>query len=198
MYKIVEKRASASATSIEIDLGNDEYTFRDLMSNRDALLEHVNIQLGKGHRGTGMPVLGKDETVPAIDDLYECHPGRYVRKSSTAPHLEFVYLRGASVNATVKYMMNAGWYPYHCKAKDMPTNEEWDNFAWFLHLFHCVYCFFEGIARTNDLARLVLIYLCYGEYSWQTTKKKHVPGSLQKVLQKMCITIEDPREHPQR
>ena len=144
------------------------------MCNKEALLQHVNIQLAKGVKQTGMPVIGPHERVPAIDDVYECHPERSVRKAATAPHVEFMYLRGASVNATVKYMMDKGWYPYHCKAKDMPGNEEWDNFAWFLNLFHCVYCFFEGIARTNDLARLVLLYVCYGEYNWQTTRKKQM------------------------
>ena len=40
-----------------------------------------------------------------------------------------------------------------------------------LWTLHAVYCHLEGLARTHDVARLVLLYFFYGTYQWATKDK---------------------------
>lgn len=51
----------------------------------------------------------------------------------------------------------------------MPGGKKaWSNFPNVLYTAHAVYCALEGLSRTSDKAREVLLFFFYGLYCWET------------------------------
>lgn len=86
------------------------------------------------------------------------------------PHLTF--LRRVHVQKAINEMRNLGVYPFKTSEDSMPNGRpSVDNFAQFKVVFHIWYCYFEGLSRSSDLAREVLVYLFHGKCAVRQTKR---------------------------
>ena len=105
-------------------------------------------------------------------------------------HSNFKFMRAGGVNYSLGRMRNKGVIPYKMNPKYMPEawggsdgKKIWSNYSKNLRMFHAHYCYAQGITRTQDLARTLLIYLFYGKAKYL---KKYVPCIA--VLHKRLVT----------
>ena len=128
------------------------------------LVKHL-IKHGGDH---GFPLLQVGEEIPH-NGTYTAHksPGR--AKGSKKAHKLMPFLNVSSVNKATADLKDLGYYPVRCK---MPGGGEWHNFAQVLYTFWILYCNYEGIVRTQDLARIVLTYCFFAKLPGPTGTKK--------------------------
>ena len=162
---------------------NDDYTFRDCVENPAIMHHFVAKQIRCGDPETGYPVKAKDEKVPNyVEAIYECSKSRVFERHATKPHPELQFLRKASVTAAVDALKDKCMYPIGCKACDTPDNEPWNNYAQCLYNFYAEYCFREGLSRTSDLSRAVLLFIFYGHFEWNYKRKRASFSRVKSVL----------------
>ena len=143
----------------------DRYSYGDCVKYAQIMKHHVARMIKEGINGEGefhqgYPRKGYNERVPAGDDaIYELFPGRNSRPRATKTHGSLPYLRQHAFNAAITRMKNACIYPVKMKGKTL-----WNNFPRYIYTFHVHYCDLEGLTRTHELSRKVLLYLFYGKY----------------------------------
>jgi hypothetical protein len=121
---------------------------------------------------TGAPVVGDHEPIPQ-GGIYKLRKSRRHSRRSTHPNQAFPYLRDASVNGAITGMRNSNHFPIHIPARHMPDGEPaFSNFTDILIEFWAWYCALEGIPRTNNFARQILLYVFYATYLHKITEKK--------------------------
>ena len=162
------KRVTATYVADLIKSG--DYDFRDMVEEERVLDHAVRELIGQGD-DQGYPKMLPNDKVPTEVELYTLREQRVFRRFSTKPHPELPFLRQASVTGSINAMKNRGVYVVHVKGADMPNGEGWDNYAQGIYTFWIEYCYREGLSRTSDLARRVLLYLFYGKFTWHTKKK---------------------------
>ena len=139
------------------------------------------------------------QETPSPYDRYNCAEAeklqrmRPISPKKTKSHPQVPYLRSAPLRGVIEYLQDNMIYPCAVKAKDMPTKAEWNNFPSVLYKAHAVYCALEGLSRSSDKAREVLLYFFYGQYGWET--KKYVKGADGK-RQPSETGNPNPRPHP--
>ena len=106
---------------------HDKWTFADCLEYPEIMKHYVQSTIKRGDE-RGYPIIKGSVKVPTLDDYYNCFEQRSFRRSATAWHKELIFLRGAPLGAAVKWIKDNGYYPVKCRAKDMPTNLDWDNF----------------------------------------------------------------------
>ena len=95
-----------------------------------------------------------------------------VDSNSYIRHPQMPFLRRVIVGKTICVLRNMGVIPFRSDPSSMPSGmEQVDNFTQFKLMFHFVYCFIEGLARTSDLARENLIYLFNGACEQRQSKR---------------------------
>ena len=126
----------------------------------------------EGEPGTGFPITRKGDVIPGPDDSYnpDDSPERCHKPACTSNHRTLTFLRLQSLLTAVLALKNRGMSPVRVRAKDSPTKKDWDNVATTLHCLHHHYCAAEGLARTSDHARKILLYMFFGQY-WKKDKK---------------------------
>ena len=149
-----------------------DYGFGDCAEYPEVMDHHITVMTKSGDVKTGYPILKSGDTVPTIDDHYECTDRKKHKSYIDGEHKDIPLFRAVSVNKTLQHMVNGGWYPVSCTPDSMPTGERWDNFATCLYRFHALYCWCEGLSITSKEARDVLLYVFYGTYMWRTKRKK--------------------------
>ena len=113
-----------------IDSG--QYTFGDMVTHEEIMQHFVRDRIRQAHASgqeNGYPVRLEKEVIPTEEDIYECHEHRLYRKNATRPHREIPFMRGASADGAILELKNRCKYLVRVRAADMPTNQEWDNFA---------------------------------------------------------------------
>ena len=87
-------------------------------------------------------------------------------------HQQMPFLRRVNVSKTILKLRNLGVLPFRTDPDSMPEGmQQVDNFTQFIILFYVIYCKFEGLARSSDLARKNLIYLLNGECETRQSKR---------------------------
>ena len=149
------------------------YSFGDCVKYPAIMKHHVARSIKEGINGEGefhqgYPKRKYDDYVPEGDAaIYELYPARNSRPRATKTHGSLSFLRQHSFNAAITKMKNACLYPVKLKGGTM-----WNNFPQCMYTLHVYYCELEGLARTQQLARKVLLYIFYGTY---TEKGKAFP-----------------------
>ena len=177
-----------------IDRG--DYTFRDCVEHKAIMHHFVRGRMKNGIKDVaqrGYPIKDVEDVVPTRDDIYEYHAGMSYKKGITRPHRDVPFLRGASADAAILALKNECKYLVRVRARDMPSGQDWDNFAEVGALkssahvlvralrrqIHCLlykfmqvlwtffvyYCHYEGLQMTHDMTRRVLMYVFYGHYT---------------------------------
>ena len=175
MFQSSAVQAAATA-SVKTPLNCDDCSFAQIVENDGLMLQYVKVMIKRGN-SRGFPEVYKNELVPTKDDIYECRPDHAFsyRKDATKPHKEFLFVRAASLLGAINYCLNHNLYLVHCKPGDMPTGDHWDNYAQVMYPLHAVYCKLQGLPRTHDMVRLLLLYFFYGTYQWSTKDKDGNP-----------------------
>ena len=114
---------------------------------------------GEGKLHQGYPKMKDGEELPA-EMVYELNLMRNSRPRAIKAHGSLPFLRQHVANAAIIRMKNACLYPIKIKGA---TN--WNNFPQYGYTFHVHYCDLEGLDMSNDLARLILLYIFYGTYN---------------------------------
>lgn len=137
------------------------------------------IKLGGDH---GFPKVGDDEGPPVDQAYQQPRTGRRRVKGSLKPHKHLPYLCVSSVNAAVTELKNLGLYPVRVLAANMPSGKDWNNFAEVLYTFWILYCHNEGLVRTSDMARQVMIYIFYAHFKGPTGKQWPVIRAIHRMV----------------
>ena len=179
------------------------YTFRDCVEHKAIMHHFVRGRMKNGIKDVaqrGYPIKDVEDVVPTRDDIYEYHAGMSYKKGITRPHRDVPFLRGASADAAILALKNECKYLVRVRARDMPSGQDWDNFAEVGALkssahvlvralrrrIHCLlykfmqvlwtffvyYCHYEGLQMTHDMTRRVLMYVFYGHYTAVTKDSK--------------------------
>lgn len=134
---------------------------------------HVKQMIAKGVKSAdpeckinGYPILGPDDAVPTTSSIYALNPLRNSNPNAIASDVKMPFLRKHPTIEGVERMKDDCIYPVRIKEL------QWDNFLQYNYRFHAHYCDLEGIARSDDMAWIVLIYIFYGKYF---DKKKDWP-----------------------
>ena len=136
----------------------EEISFADAVTYpklRDRLVRHL-IHVGGLH---GFPEVKEGEEVPQ-GEPYKASK-RSTRGNSTKAHKHLNYLNLTSVNKAILALKNLNKYPVRILAANMPNGKDWNNFGDVLYTFWIFYCKEEGIVRTQDHARRVLLYIFF-------------------------------------
>ena len=114
-------------------------------------------------------LLTAKEMVPT--DVYEITTKPRARRRATAAEEHFLYLRAASVQIALEELKNRNLYPVQVGKHVVHNGEQvrmempWNNFPDVLYTFYVYYCYSQGLTRSMDLARQVLLYVFYGSYT---------------------------------
>lgn len=130
------------------------------------LVRHL-IKIGGDH---GFPLLQPGEHVPHLG-VYHAHDGEGRTKGCKKAHKQLPFLNVSSVTKAITDLKDLGYYPVRCMKDHMPSGQEWNNFGEVLYVFWIFYCKYEGITRTQDLARIVLIYIFFALLTGPRGKK---------------------------
>ena len=122
---------------------------------------HIAAEIKKGDE-RGYPRLKAGEVVP--NRPYTLTPDRGINPRSTKRHSDLVFCRAFPCNRAFRRMKNKCLHPVLVKALCSPTGAEWNNFVQCRHEWAVHYCDLEGISRTNNLAREIVLYVFYGKY----------------------------------
>jgi hypothetical protein len=142
-------------------IATDGYTFADCVKYRKVMKAHIAAEIKAGD-DRGYPILKTGESVP--NRLYSLDSERSANPRSTKRHTDLPFLRAFPCNRAFRRMKNGCLYPILVKAASSPTGEDWSNFVQCRIEFRAHYCDLEGISRTNNLAREILLYMFYGTY----------------------------------
>ena len=138
------------------------------------LMKRVVKHLMKHGGDHGFPLLQVGEEVPH-EGSYKAHDHPSRAKGSKKTHKLLTFLNVSSVNKAVADLKDLGLYPVRCKY--MPDGSDWNNFAQVLYSFWILYCYYEGITRTQELARQVLVYLFYAHLPGPAARPVALPKS---------------------
>ena len=132
------------------------------------------------------PIRKEGEEVPGTYDKYDCEEASKLSRlaplqpGKTKAHTEVQFLRDAPLTATLHYLKAHMLSPIKCKAADMPNGSAFDNFPQVLYTAHAVYCAQEGLPRSSDKARQLLLYFFFGQFPWET--KVYKKGKAQETV----------------
>ena len=153
-------------------IATGDFSISDCVRYPAVCTHYVKMLIRNGNETNGYPVLREGEEVPEPSRVYELLQSRRCVRSSKSPHPDLRFLRKASVAAATLACQNLDKAPIACRAVEMPNKAPWDNFADCLYHFWIHYCYGEGLDRTHDLAREVMLFVFYGKFRWTYVKKK--------------------------
>ena len=140
-------------------------TFKDMMEFDVLLLKYI--------KTTDKPKLYHGETTPtgiypARGETGYLSPSKVLpsTRRSMAYHPNFQYLRAGAVIWAIKKLRSLGLTPIRIKPETLPQHimdQGYDNYVKVINTFHACYCHAQGLSRTSDMARLVLLYLHFGK-----------------------------------
>ena len=165
---------------------------------------HVKRMIDKGitaAEDSGYPKIEHSDKVPE-SEVYTLYQMRNSNPRATSTHSKLPFLRQHCVNVAVERMKNRCIYPVNIKEL------KWNNFLQYFYEFHVHYCELEGLTRSHELSRQVLLYLCYGSYKdkgklfpiirclhYKTIQGRHRFGKY--VLQHFHEFIKEVDKHPE-
>ena len=131
VFEVPKRKTKGTSSWVRAVIRREDYTFRDCVEHSEIMRHYVLQRMKQGQTGMhkGFPVKLKDEVVPTTDDIYEYHPGMSYRKGTTRPHRDLPFLRGASADGAILALKNNCKYLIRVKGVDMPSGDDWDNFA---------------------------------------------------------------------
>ena len=116
--------------------------------------------------------VGEHEKIPEAR-VYVTSKSRKYNRRSTHQNKAFPFLRDAPVQGAVTGLRNGNFYPQLIPKKNMPEDDPaYSNFREIAIRFWAWYCALEGISITNDFARVLLLYFCFGHYQHKITENK--------------------------
>ena len=116
-----------------------------------------------------------EEIIPT--GLYKVSKGRVGRPRNKLADKHFGFLRDGAVKEAVEKMRNKNQQPVVIHAARMPVgmmSHDWNNKADCVWNFTAHYLAEEGVVRSSDLARAVVLYNFHGTYQYKRKIKKKV------------------------
>jgi hypothetical protein len=99
--------------------------------------------------------------------------------SSFVQHTHLTFLRRVTLQKAVTELRNLGLFPFQTTAESMEAGKApVNNFAQVKVVFYIWYCYFEGLPRSSDLAREVLVYLFHGACAVRQTQRGEKRSSI--------------------
>ena len=141
----------------------DEASFDELAQFPEVFKAFLKLEMRRGTRdGKPRPRPGEDMT---FKEMYKLET-KDQRKNMMSPrtgtaHNHMAFLRGVGHNFAINGCRNAGFWPTIVLAKNCPTGQRYDNTPRTLYRYWIDYCRAEGLTRSHQLARKVLMYLFY-------------------------------------
>lgn len=111
------------------------------------------------------------EIVPGLGSTYNPSVTRVHRKRAEAADETLPFLRAGACQSATLELKNLNLYV--TIVTDMPGEKKsWNNFPTVLYTFYVYYCVAEGLVKTSELARAVLLYLFHGKCQYVDRKKR--------------------------
>ena len=112
-----------------------------------------------------------------------------LQSASFMRHPHFSFLRRVNVQRAIAALRNLGLAPFQTLRSSMPNNgNSINNFAQVKLVFWVFYCFYEGLARSSDWARAILVYLFHGRCAKRQTKRGEKRSTIIFELRKQYMT----------
>ena len=84
--------------------------------------------------------------------------------ASFSQHPTLNFLRRVNVQKAVNELRNLGLFPFKTLPSSMPDGISVDNFAQVKLIFHCYYCYFEGVTIMYETHVLKIVYTRFQYY----------------------------------
>ena len=96
------------------------------------------------------------------------------------------FVRKVSHMRAIQGLKNAGLTPLKMDPATRPDMTVWNNFAHVNIVYHVHYCAAEGLSRTDEMARLVLIYLFNGHAPAESTQRGIKRAPVIRIIHHAC------------
>jgi len=151
---------------------SNNYTYSDITTYPD-IWDHYLAEMMKVGDHRGYPIVKSSDTVPTRHDQYDAEMAMpHYKAGANKSHTEVPLFRYAALADALRYLRNEGESPIQVRAKDMPTGQTWNNYPPTLYKLHAKYCANQGLSRTSDMARQLLLYMFHGFFLWTTKNSK--------------------------
>lgn len=145
---------------------SEEATFMELSQYEAVFKAFLKTEKRKGNRH-GQPRVFHGESLD-FTTLYKLpakkdRSNNMLSPTASTPHPHLPFTRRVSHNAAITKLRNAGYWPHAVSAKNCPTGEPYNNFIKVGYKYWIEYCLAEGLTRSSERGRKVLLYIFYAE-----------------------------------
>lgn len=126
---------------------------------------------------TGNPIILDDDVIPGPKMGYPSETRRAYTSTAKQqkPQKHLTFLNTGPHLQTIERLRNKGYYLITIRKCTMTGGQNWDNHAQCKWVYFIHYCVNEGITRTLQIARSVMLYVFYGHYF--SNKERLIPVS---------------------